>query len=443
MQDESTSATVAADFIEIAEPVEKAKRRDTRKWEKTQTPGILKRTNKNGTCIYAVVFRAEGKQVKELASTQAEARRLKAARTTDVARNEFQEQHRITFRDYLSEWIDRYQGKRGSGFREASREEYRRLLDNYAHAYFPERKRLVDVRTVDLSRFVGWLCDERTQGKVLSDKTVANILIPLRAALSTAKQEGMLRINPADGLALPTRTVIREDDDDDVRALSRAQLHAFLSITPADYRVLFHVLASTGLRISEAIGLQRRDFHLDDAEPHLRVRRAIVRGREDSPKSQNGRRKVALPADLVALLRTHLSGLNDDGPEAVAFPNRNGKPLDPDNLRHRILKPLMEEVGAPWAAFHALRHTYASIQLAEGVSIVQLSRAMGHASAAFTLDRYVHLLPGEGAPALDLGRVLATEAEHNPVITVGQQWGNEPSRIETHPIGQETERLAS
>jgi len=69
----------------------------------------------------------------------------------------------------------------------------------------------------------------------------------------------------------------------------------------------------------------------------------------------------------------------------------------------RVLKPLVEEVGAPWAAFHAFRHTFASIHLREGTNLLQLSRALGHHSAALTLSRYTHLLPGDEAPPLDLG----------------------------------------
>ena len=55
-----------------------------------------------------------------------------------------------------------------------------------------------------------------------------------------------------------------------------------------------------------------------------------------------------------------------------------------------------------WAAFHAFRHTFASIHLSRGTNLLQLSRALGHHSAAFTLSRYTHLLPGDEAPALDL-----------------------------------------
>jgi integrase len=70
----------------------------------------------------------------------------------------------------------------------------------------------------------------------------------------------------------------------------------------------------------------------------------------------------------------------------------------------------MEEIGAPGLGFHALRHTYASLQLARGVNVVALSRALGHHSAAFTLATYVHLLPGDEAPALDLGGDVAASA---------------------------------
>jgi integrase len=81
-----------------------------------------------------------------------------------------------------------------------------------------------------------------------------------------------------------------------------------------------------------------------------------------------------------------------------------GGPLNPGNLRRRVLKPLAEEVDAPWAGFHTFRHTFASLHLRRGTNLLQLSRALGHHSPAFTLTRYTHLLPGDEAPALDSWR---------------------------------------
>jgi integrase len=120
------------------------------------------------------------------------------------------------------------------------------------------------------------------------------------------------------------------------------------------------------------------------------------------PKSKYGRREVRLPAPLAAKLRTYLATQPDQGSTALAFPSEAGGPLDPGNLRRRVLKPLVEKVDAPWAGFHTFRHTFASLHLSQGTNLLQLSRALGHHSPAFTLTRHTHLLPGDEAPALDL-----------------------------------------
>jgi integrase len=184
--------------------------------------------------------------------------------------------------------------------------------------------------------------------------------------------------------------------------------------------------------VSEALGLQRRHLALDGERPYVRVRRALVRGRIEPPKSRHGRRDVPLSRGLVDRLRAHLADLPHP-PETLVFASRNGTALDADNLRRRVVKPFMEEAGAPWAAFHTLRHTYASLQLAAGVNVVQVSRALGHHSAAFTLDTYVHLLEGEEAPALDLSDALGR----------GQHGGNAPHRTEAHSLEDELAELGS
>ena len=173
-------------------------------------------------------------------------------------------------------------------------------------------------------------------------------------------------------------------------------------MTPQRHQPLFELLAATGLRISEAIALQRLHLQLDQSEPEVCIRRAIVRDRMVPPKSKYGRREVRLPTPLLAKLRTHLVAQPDQDSTALAFPSEAGGPLDPNNLRRRVLKPLMEEVDAPWAGFHTFRHTSASLHLSQGTNLLQLSRALGHHSPAFTLTRYAHLLPGEAAPALNL-----------------------------------------
>ena len=113
---------------------------------------------------------------------------------------------------------------------------------------------------------------------------------------------------------------------------------------------------------------------------------------------------MLLPESLVSRLRVHLAEQIDQDSTALVFPNEAGGVVDPNNLRRRVLKPLVEEVNAPWAGFHTFRHTFASLHLSDGTNLLQLSRALGHHSAAFTLTRYTHLLPGEEAPPISLDR---------------------------------------
>jgi integrase len=372
---------------------------DKRRLVKTKTPGVFKRIDGKGRTIgYASVYRSGARQRKRHARSYEEARRIKRESETDRDRGELQERSAITFRRYLDEWVERYRGQGRRGFRETTREEYRRLIGAYAHRYFPARLKLVDVSTYTLARFVDWLADEEAQGKALGDRTIANATIPLRAALATAKREGLIRHNPAQGLALPPR---QELDRDEIKVFTPEQLATVIGQAPERHRLLLEFLAATGLRISEAIALQRLHVQLE-GEPEVCVRRALVRGRIEPPKTKHGRREVRLPETLAAKLRAHLAAQPDQDSTAILFPNESGVPLDPSNLRPRVLKPLVKQAGAPWAGFHTFRHTFASLHLRRGTNLLQLSRALGHHSPAFTLTRYTHLLPGDEAPALNL-----------------------------------------
>jgi integrase len=394
---------------------------DKRRLRKTKTPGVYRRVDAEGTIVgYVAVIEVAGKQRKRGARTYEAARRIKRESETDRDRGELQEPTAITFLRFLDEWVERYRGQGRRGFRENTRDEYRRLIVNYARPYFSSKLKLADVSTFQLARFVDWLADEDEQGKRLSDSTIANIVIPLRAALTTANREGLIRHNPSQRLALPHREETEEEDEETIKVFSREQLSAVLAMAPDHYKLLFEVLATTGLRISEAVALQRLHFQIDGSTPEVCVRRAIVRGRVEPPKTKYGKREVRLPASLVYRLRAHLAAQADQDSTALVFTNRAGNVLESGNLRRRYLKPIVEEVDAPWAGFHAFRHTFASLHLSRGTNLLQLSRALGHHSAAFTLSRYTHLLPGDEAPALDLGAAGAGLATGVLISGVGQ-----------------------
>ncbi len=91
-----------------------------------------------------------------------------------------------------------------------------------------------------------------------------NALTPLRLALDAAVAEGLLDANPAEQVVLPRRRAGRAWSTRERRFLTRAELVRLLDEVPAKWRPLFELLAATGLRISEAIGLRWSDLVLDD-----------------------------------------------------------------------------------------------------------------------------------------------------------------------------------
>jgi integrase len=393
---------------------------------KTRTPGIYRRGSR-----YVFSYRAGGKQHWESHRTLDAARRAKAAKRTDIDRGEHHPDSKITLRAYLREWVERYQGTGRRGYREETRAEDRRLLERFAVRYFGEKTRLTDVSPSMIAGFVGWLCDPHQQAlnayrieaeqaealgrsapappspdarRVLSDSTVRNALKPLRSALASARREGLIRHNPAVGVALPHRERI-EEDADRPRPFPGGMMELVVALIPPQHRLMFELLAATGVRRSELLALEGRHLMLDGERPHIKVRQRLRRrpgeGLVIGPlKSRYARRDVPIPVALADRLRTlHVAE------DQLVFRSQAGGALDPDNLAARVLAPACEEAGVEWAGFHTFRHTVASRLFAQGRNAVQVQRWLGHHNPSFTLATYVHLLDDDLGAPLEAGTV--------------------------------------
>jgi integrase len=421
----------------------------TAKMVKTKTPSVYKRGNR-----YVIAYRdASGKQKYETFRTYDQARREKKKRDTDVDRGTFDEQSSLTLRAYAEDWIERYLGRRKGGFRDATREEYRRQLQQYVYPFFGDKITLREIRPKRVSQFVAWLMDEQKQGERdaeerhrralerrqakadakgvdadtlplpvkpenptlrLSDETIKKIMAPLKACLATARKEDEVSSNAASETDLPERETadqLEEEQEEQVKAMSTSELATVLALIPDSHKVFFEVLAATGLRISEARALQWRHLELDGSQPHVKVRRALVKGHMGKPKSKYGKREIPLHQDMVLALRRHHKDSEWPGQKDIVFPSQTGTPIEPNNLYKRILKPVAEDAGVAWIGFHTFRHTCATRLFAAGRNVKQVQHWLGHYSATFTLETYIGLLDE------DKGEPLALPQSANKVQT--------------------------
>lgn len=152
---------------------------------------------------------------------------------------------------------------------------------------------------------------------------------------------------------------------------------------PGQYRVLFAVLAGTGMRIGEAAGL-----HVDDLDLQNRViyvRRSVFEGREQSPKTENAVCEIDIDDGLADLLRKHLG----DKRTGRVFEARNGSPISGNNILKRVLHPLLQKLGIPRAGLHAFRHSRVTMLRKNGTPADLQLQWIGH-SCLRTTDRYSH-----------------------------------------------------
>lgn len=390
--------------------------------EPTSVPGVYRRGNR-----YAFTYRKRGRQRWGSAATIAEARRLKRQSEADVDRGAHRDHSRLMFGEYARGWIDTYAGRTSRGFREATRDSYRRALEQRLIPYFDHERglRLTEIEPQDVKALVQWLARQphpTKSGRLLSRSHINGHVAVARALLADATEEGVLRTNPAAGIRVAVTEGTgtgREQAAVRPQALTIAQLSALLGQLDPRWRTFFAFLTETGLRIGEAIELRWTDVEFGK-RPAINVARQFSNGRVSAPKSHYGRRRIPLSPHMARELWTAQAGPGD-----LVFTTPSGTRVNRHNVSRRILRPAATAAGVPWASLHTFRHTCASILFAPleqgggAKNVKAVQEWLGHHDAGFTLRTYVHLLEeGVGdAEFFDgiLGQPLA-DVELEPVV---------------------------
>lgn len=242
--------------------------------------------------------------------------------------------------------------------------------------------------------------EKQAQVKTLSASTVKYCCTTLRLALDIAVDWGAVPRTVARVIEAPANPKV------EVVAHKPEEMDRVADVFDAStdrMAPLYTVAMYTGCRRGELLGLRWGDV---DFETGLLTIRRMLRGAKDGKpdfreggKTARSRRNFMLSADVLAALRVQKDRQDFErrkladayADHDVVFATPFGTPLDPANARKR-LRAMLKKAELPDYTFHALRHAAATMMLAAGVNPKVAADRLGHHSAAFTLDRYTHLV---------------------------------------------------
>ena len=230
----------------------------------------------------------------------------------------------------------------------------------------------------------------------LSPQTVRHVYMVLRTALERAAYLDYIPKNPA------ARCILPKNERQEVKPLDDGQAAALLDAAKGtDLEHLVTVALFTGMRQSELLGLTWDSVDMERGTITIDKQLARFEHREGglflSPKSGRPRTLTPAPAvirELKAQRRRQLEMQLRAGPEwdnahGLVFTSATGGPLGQQAVDYHFRR-LVKAAGLEGVRFHDLRHTYAVNAIRAGDDIKAIQGNLGHASAAFTLDRYAH-----------------------------------------------------
>lgn len=240
----------------------------------------------------------------------------------------------------------------------------------------------------------------------LAPKTILDHHRVISKILSTAVKWGLLEKNVAmraDPPKVPHREISYLNENE-VR-----QMLTLLNNEPIQYRTMITLLVYTGIRRGELCGLEWRDIDFENQVMHVSRSSQYIGNKTmitKEPKTKSGIRHFSLSLTACFLLKAYQRwqeeqkfNAGDQWEESDRlFTSWNGKPIHPDTITDWFSK-FIKRSGLPYVTLHSLRHTNATLMIAEGTDVCTVSRRLGHANTATTLNIYAHALKSKDKEA--------------------------------------------
>jgi len=325
-----------------------------------------------------------------------------AAVVADQARGVFVRPSRVTLAGFL---LDEWLPAKRSSLRASTAHSYERLIRLYVEPAIGA----VPLSDVDGSMLNALYSELLASGRGrarsgggsgLAPKTVRNVHGVLAKAFHDAIRWGRVVRNPCDAADPP------RGQSPEMKAWSSDEIRAFIRSTSTHrWAGVWALMATTGLRRGEMLGLRWQDVNLDAGTVAVRATRIRYANTvaASTPKTARGNRTIAIGPVTVAALRAWRkqqaadqllmgSGWRDAAGLVVTV--ADGTAPNPEAFSNLFAK-LVKRAGLPAIRLHDLRYSYATAALADGVPVKVVSQRIGHADVGVTLKVYAHVMPGD------------------------------------------------
>ncbi len=370
---------------------------------KTKAPGVYRRGKGFAYVVSLGRDPAAGRRRQKWVggfATLGEAKAARSRAVADLERNTYVPPSKLTLAEFVEEqWLPAQRTRVRQGTLDLYRQDWRRVKPRLGN---------VQLRSINAARLQSLYADllafGNKNGGPLGARSVQILHAFLHRCFVDAVRWGMLERNPADLVDRPSAP------RPEIRAWTPQQVRAFLVYTSDDRLApLWRLLATTGLRRGEALGLRWTDLDLDN--PRLSVQQSLLEFRNGEaifgePKTANARRLIDLDAETAASLRRWRARLAEEqlaaGPfwhhAELVFVDEIGRPLNPETVS-KVFRRLETQAGLPHIKLHGLRHSHATAMLAAGISPKVAQERLGHFSVSLILDTYSHTIAGMQAEA--------------------------------------------
>jgi integrase len=355
---------------------------------------VQRREHIHGTSFRAMWRDDEGEQRTKTFRTDLEARQYLQQMADKRVRGIWQEPSRLTVRDLVLASIERNTTRRAA----RTTLTYRLRAEAMIYPLLGDR-RAIDLTPMDVQRWIERLSrgpiEGKADGKGYEASSVHAAVSVLYGSLKESVRLGIIDRNAADGIRRPgigdTRTQTWTEDE--ARRMLAAVREDEL------YGALYHVALATGMRPGELRALKWIDVDLDAGR--LVVVRTLTKGLDgreviaNRTKTARGR-AIALTEPIVRLLRWHRALQRERRIRTVpwrdddlVFDRGDGKWISSSGWQ-KIHRSYCLKADVPVIRAHDLRHTFATLAIAQGGNIKIISDILGHSSITMTLDVYVH-----------------------------------------------------